>query len=421
MKMKSRRDFISQGLTLVGASALPTFWLPRAYAASDGQMVFIFLRGGADALGLISPAGDDFTTLKKWRPNISLDSPITLTGNLVAHARLAPLLSDPDLKSQLNLIPHVGSLNETRSHFEQMAHVESGDAVGNTSSGFLARAAVAMGRRATFAMANGIPASLVGVNTLVLQEPAQLQSQFKYSTWQMPFTRSQRLGMYKIDPGESGDADIDKVAHVAQLQFDQLEGPKPITAQSLVNAGNYKNNSLFGQRLAVAAAMLDSAANPAFIAVDAEHVWDTHAAQQTNDTSVGAFGAKVDDLAKNLLAFKNDLVKRGKWSTTTVVILSEFGRTIKENGDHGTDHGRGGVAILMGAGVKSFTDRTVTSVRSWSLPATADASTALDVKHDYRLILAEILQKRCGMSQTDVVDLFLGKIKIGDFLSVVSS
>jgi uncharacterized protein (DUF1501 family) len=421
MKKTSRRDFVYQALALAGASALPSFWLSRAQAAGGGgQMVFIFLRGGADALGLISPSGDDFKALKKWRPNTSLASPIDLTANLVAHARLAPLLSDADLKANLNFIPHVGSLNETRSHFEQMARVESGDAIGSTSSGFLARAAVALGRRQTFAIANGVPASLRGTNPLVIQDPAKLQAQFTFSSWQMPFTRAQRLGMYKIAAGESGDADIDKVARIAQSQFDALDTGKIVTAQDLVSAGNYMNKSLFGQRLAVAAAMLDSAANPAFIAVDAEQLWDTHAAQQTNDLSVGAFGAKVDDLAKNLLAFKNDLVKRRKWATTTVVLISEFGRTIKENGDHGTDHGRGGIAILMGAGVKSFTDKSVNSVRAWSLPDKADSSTALDVKHDYRLILAEILQKRCGMSQSAVVDLFLGKIKTGDFLNLVA-
>src|SRR6185369_12002832 len=129
-------------------------------------------------------------------------------------------------------------------------------------------------------------------------------------------------------PGESGDGLVDGLARQAQAQFDTLAGAmQGVTIAGLIGAGGYQQSS-FGQRLAVAAAMLASPANPAIVTVDAEHVWDTHFNQATNDpTGYSAYGKKVDDVAKNLVAFKSDLQRRGLWDDTAVVLMSEFGRT----------------------------------------------------------------------------------------------
>lgn len=414
-----RRDFIFNSLAMAGVTAFPAFWPRTAYAAAPGQLVFIFLRGGADALGMVSPAGTAFNTLKALRPNLSIASPVALTSKLVLHPKLAPLISDAAINAQINFILHAGSINDTRSHFEQMARIESGDAVGLQSTGFLGRAAVSMNNRATFAIGSQIPTSLRGTNPVVIQDPAKLQGGLNMAAWNSTMTRSQRLGMYKKTATESGDAKIDTYARLAQTQYDLLDDV-PMTLSGLVSAGQYIN-SRFGQRLATAGAMLASAANPAFVCVDGEHLWDTHMNQGTNDLTLTGMGAKIDDVARNLLAFKKDLVKRGKWATTTIVVVSEFGRTIKENQDRGCDHGRGGMMILMGAGVKNYNDTTYKGVREWTLPSgTLDSSSALDVKHDYRLVLAEILEKRCLIPRATVLSLFLNQIDAANYLSVVA-
>ena len=165
--------------------------------------------------------------------------------------------------------------------------------------------------------------------------------------------------------------------------------------------------------------MLASVANPAFVTVDAEHDWDTHANQRTNELTFGAFGTKVDDIGRNLLAFKNDLVARGKWATTAVVVITEFGRTILENANKGSDHGRGGLILLMGGRIRPFTNAAYTGLRNWTIPTTADASSALDVVHDYRIVLSEILQKNCGLTAAQATSIFLSQINVASSLSTV--
>ena len=415
-----RRDFLTRSLALAGISCLPSFVSRRAGAqtAPTGQLVFVFLRGGADPLGLAAPTGAALTRLNDLRPNLAVAGAVPF-GTLALHPRLAtPLLSDAELAAHLNVVIHAGSLNETRSHFEQMARIEGGDMTGFPVDGILGRAAKLI-NRSTFAIGNAVPASLRGTNPLVLTDPAKLQA--GYSAYNMKpgtaFTRSHRLGMYKVAAGEAGDTKIDALARLAQSQFDLIDDV-PVTLAQLVGQHGYLNTP-FGQRLSVAAHMLASVANPAFVTVDAEHDWDTHANQRTNDLTFGAFGTKVDDIGRNLLAFKNDLVARGKWATTAVVVITEFGRTILENANKGSDHGRGGLILLMGGRIRPFTNTAYTGLRNWTIPTTADASTALDVVHDYRIVLSEILQKNCGLTAAQATSIFLSQINVASSLSTV--
>lgn len=161
-----------------------------------------------------------------------------------------------------------------------------------------------MSGRATFAIGNAVPTSLRGTNPVLLQDPAKLQAGYSAYNLKTGFTRSQRLGMYKKTANETGDANIDSFARLAQTQYDLLDDV-PVTLSQLVTGGGYLNTS-FGQRLSVAGAMLASAANPAFVSVDAEHSWDTHSTQNTNASlsTWGAFSGKVDDLARNLWLLK---------------------------------------------------------------------------------------------------------------------
>lgn len=415
-----RRNFLTGSLALAGIGCLPAFLSQRARAQTPttGQLVFIFLRGGADPLGLAAPSGTALTLLNEFRPNLAISGAVPF-GSLLLHPKLAtPLLSDAEIAAHLNFVIHSGSLNETRSHFEQMARIENGDMSGFPADGILGRAAKLI-NRSTFAIGNAVPTSLRGTNPLVLTDPAKLQA--GYSAYNMKpgtaFTRDHRLGMYKLAAGETGDAKIDGLARLAQAQFDLIDDV-PITLSQLVGQHGYLNTP-FGQRLSVAAHMLSSNANPAFVTVDAEHDWDTHANQRTNELAFGTFGTKVDDLGRNLLAFKKDLVARGKWATTAVVVITEFGRTIMENANKGSDHGRGGLMMLMGGRLKPFTDTSYAGSRNWTIPTTADVSTPLSIVHDYRIVLSEILQRNCGLTSAQATSIFLNQIDVSTSLSTV--
>lgn len=391
-----------------------------AAVPTNKHLVFVFLRGGLDGLGLVSPLGADGARLAAWRPNIGLQNPLPFSTTLGVHRLLAPLLDDAAIRDRLNVVLHAGSLNETRSHFEQMDHVESGNATGTTATGFLGVAANALGR-STVAVGALMPSSLRSANPIVLSDPARVQASYAHGGLRPGLTRAQRMGLYQKASAESGDAQVHTVAQQAQSQLDAVASAlSSQTLSGLVSAGSYLNTP-FGQRLAVAATMLATPANPAIVTVDAEHGWDTHNNQATNDaTSFGAYGKKVDDLARNLRAFKNDLVRRGKWDSAAIVLLSEFGRTVRENANQGSDHGRGGVMLLRGGAVRSHVDAGYVGPRSYALPSAVDESAALDVKVDYRAVMAELLQRHLGVPQASVLGLFRGAApSVSDYLNVV--
>ena len=415
--MLSRRDWLVGSLAGVGA-----WWLPRSMAraqvAGPNHLVFVFLRGGADPLGWFAPRGTGEQALAAYRPSISLASPLAFSPTLAANRFLAPMLGDAALMSGFNVVLHAGSIHETRSHAEQIAHVESGDSAGSTPTGFLAGAVRALSRQSA-AIAGVMPGSLRGADAVCLTDPLQLQAGYADAAFRFGMSRAGRMGLYRF-----GDPRVDAVATIAQAQLEALSASLgTATKDGLTAAGHYlSSNHEFGPRLAVAAAVLASSWNPAIVTVDAGHDWDTHFGEYPNDPNQWyGLAKKLDDFATNMVAFKNDLVARNQWNRTAIVVISEFGRTVKENGSAGTDHGRGGLMLLLGGAIRPHSDTGYRGLRSYTIPASADSSTALAVVHDYRLVMAELLERHLGLARSAVLDLFrpANVINPADYLNVL--
>jgi uncharacterized protein (DUF1501 family) len=419
----NRRQMLSASLAAAGGGFVPGFWrsVARAQTVSTKHVVFIFMRGGVDGLSLVSPTGAAYNALKTYRPTLSITSPISYSASLCLHPQLAPLLNDSELKAHLNFVVQAGSVRDTRSHFVQMAHVEAGDSSQIPNTGFLGVTANVLARNAV-GIGMTTPPSLKGTEPLVLTDPERLGANYADGNLKPGLSRAQRLGLYKKLSGEIGDAAVDAVARKAESQFENVLGSLGgASTASLLSRGGYDATSPFAKRLAVAGAMLSSSANPAVLTLDADQGWDTHSNQVTNSTDWHTMGRKIDDLARALALFKKDLVTRGKWGNTVVVLLSEFGRTVKENGSRGTDHGRGGLMILMGGSVRPHSDPAYLGARAYSLPTTADSSTALTVLHDYRVVMAEIIHRHLGVGQTQACSLFnpAGSVQPNQFLNVL--
>ncbi len=431
-----RREFLQSSLLTLGTAALPSFLSPLANAqvAAGKHMVFIFLRGGADSLAMVPPTGTQATQLAAWRPNVTPAGAIPISPTLALHSGFAPIWNDLNARGDFNVVINSGSIYETRSHFEQQAIIECGNSSTILSDGFLVRASQLLNQSAV-GVSSQMPASLRGGlgQAILLQDPAQLDAYYTKVNMRSGLTRAQRLGLYMNAAGETGDALIHHHASIANSQYEllstQLAGQ---TAASLVNNGGYYINtnnysSLFAQRLALAAALIGSGLAPGIVSVDGDQGWDTHQNQNTNSPSTwNSFGWKIDDLVKNLLAFRNDLVRRGKWANTIVVVMSEFGRTIKENPSLGTDHGRGGAMLLFGGNIRPHSDVNYASglatARQWVLPTSVDSSTALSIQIDHRAVLAEILERHCGIPQTYVIGasgLFYGQLAAYQYLKVL--
>lgn len=264
-----------------------------------------------------------------------------------------------------------------------------------------------------------MPRSLRGTNAVCLTDPAELRDDFSNGPFRSGLNRHARMGLYRF-----ADARVDALATLAESQLATLSGALgTATKDDLTSTGNYVAAAHeFGARLAVAAALIGSSWSPAIVTVDAGHDWDTHYAEFPNDlTQWYGLARKVDDVARNLVAFKNDLVKRGKWDTTAIAVVSEFGRTVKENGNGGTDHGRGGLMMLLGGPIRPHADTGYRGLRSYQIPQTVDSSTALPLVHDYRVVMAELLEAHLGIARSTVLAMFnpAGSVNPAAYLNVL--
>lgn len=390
-----RRSFLAGCLSGLGLAMLP-----RAAVGAPGspRLVFVFLRGGTDALSLFAPRGADWTKLKQVRPTIAMAAPLAFSAELYAHPQLAPLLAS-DVAADLGVVLHAGGVADTRSHFDQQYRIETGTNATTGTSGFLARIAQALGV-APAAIDRTAPTSLLGTKPLVISDPARVQNGYTDGALDPRYTRAKRLGTYRGAAGVVGDANVDAAAAKALADGNVLAGElNGATLATLTAQHGYDPASMFGGRLALTAKLMTSSLDPRLFAVDGEQFWDSHTNQLTNgSTSWTTLYKSVADLGTNLAAFRRDLLARGLWANTTVVVMSEFGRTVGENHAAGTDHGRGGVMLVMGGKVRGFADANYLGRRAWTLPSTIDVSTPLAVVHDYRTVLAEILEKQFAMT-----------------------
>jgi uncharacterized protein (DUF1501 family) len=401
-----RRSFLAGCLSGMGAMLLSR---GEAATTASPRLVFVFLRGGVDALSLFAPRGAAWTALQAVRPTIAMTGPLAFSPELYAHPQLAPLL-DPAVAANLSVVLHAGGVVDTRSHFDQQYRIETGIDAASGTTGFLARLAQALAV-GTAAIDRTAPASLLGARPLVMSDPARVQNTFTAGSLDPRYTRAQRLGMYRGADAVVGAQAIDAAAAQALADGDVLAGElSGTTLASLTAQHGYDPTSQFGGRLALTAKLMTSSLDPRLFAVDGEQFWDSHTNQLTNDsTSWTTLLKSIRDLGTNLAAFRRDLVARGLWANTTVVVMSEFGRTVGQNQGAGTDHGRGGVMLVMGGKIRGFADAGYLGRRAWTLPSTIDVSTPLPVVHDYRTVLAEILERQFAMTTAAARAVFLNQ------------
>jgi uncharacterized protein (DUF1501 family) len=153
----------------------------------------------------------------------------------------------------------------------------------------------------------------------------------------------------------------------------------------------------FGRGLRSAAALIKADVGIEAIQLDIGG-WDTHSAQAP---LTGSMSRTMTDLAQSLAAFHADTLTGGVSYNITVVVISEFGRNVRENGSQGTDHGRGSCMFVMGPGIaggRVLTNNWVPLARE-----NLEAGQDLRVTIDHRDVLAEIVSRRLGNPNLDVI------------------
>jgi uncharacterized protein (DUF1501 family) len=400
----TRRAFVGAATGVVAAATMPA-WLPKVVLAQSASsrdiIVSIFLRGGADGLSMVYPFTDNNYYL--GRPTIAIPRPdssnanrgVALNGQFALSKAMGSLL--PAYQAGNLLVVHgAGLVNNTRSHFDAQRFIEVGKAADpNLVTGWLGRhLATSTPMRSdaplrALGLSQGLARTLVGApRTIPVPNPAN------FGLGGSSTTRAERMAWLRDDYTEVdtsiGAPALDALNTVSLLNAINFTGYAP-------SGGAVYPNSGFGRGMRSAAALIKADIGIEALQLDIGG-WDTHSAQAP---VTGSMSRSMQDLSDSLAAFHADVLTGGVTYNVTVVVVSEFGRNVRENGSQGTDHGRGTCMLVMGPGIaggRVLTNNWVPLARE-NLEAQQD----LRVTIDHRDILAEIVTRRLGNPNLGVI------------------
>jgi uncharacterized protein (DUF1501 family) len=382
--MLTRRYFLrSSAVTLAGFGAAPS-WLLRAASPSPQEgtrrkiLISIFQRGAADGLNIVVPFSD--SKYYEMRPTIAVPQPgrpngaIDLDGQFALHPSLQQLKPLWDSK-QFAIVHAVGSPEGNRSHFEMQDQMESGTPGRTLEDGWLNRAlppstpatspirAVAMGAK--------MPRTLRGNrNAIAVGDLQQFQA------------RNQEVAsILESMYASTGDAQLKSQG---KGTFEALRMIESINRMPYTPANGAQYVGEFGNALRQIARLIK--ANTGLEAAFAEiGGWDHH----TNEN--GQLPPLLQQFGNSLAAFCRDMGDR--MEDIVLVSMSEFGRTAREDGNNGTDHGHGTVMFVLGGPVQGG---KVFGRWPGLEPEQLFQRRDLEVTTDYRAVLGELVRQHLG-------------------------
>jgi uncharacterized protein (DUF1501 family) len=348
--MMNRRVFLKNGsLALVSLGFAPTFVAQAAQAAQARKkiLITIFQRGAVDGLNMVVPFGEE--AYYGNRPSIAIPRPnqndgaIDLDGFFGLHPRMASLA--PFFKrGELAIVHATGSHDETRSHFDAQDYMESGTpGVKSTRDGWLNRYLHAQEHEnaspfRAVALAPQLPRTLQGTSpALAIGTLAQFGVRGGAATDMLS-------NSFEAQYAQAADS---LLAPTGKEAFDAIKMMKLAdpAQYSPANSAEYPRSG-FGEAMKQIAQIVksDLGLEVAFAELGQ---WDHHA---NEGSTQGQIANRLDDFARGISAFATDLGER--MADVVVITMSEFGRTVKENGNRGTDHGHGNAMLILGGPVK---------------------------------------------------------------------
>lgn len=338
----------------IGLGGIPSF-MARAAGSHKHQVLFgrkkvlvcIFQRGAMDGLMAVTPFTDPY--LQAARPDLFIPavkkgngkSLLDLDGRFGLHPSLEtfmPLFQE----KRLAIVHGMGSPNKTRSHFDAQDYMESGTPFSKgTASGWLNRAIGLMGHDASpfraVSLTSSLPRSFYGEQpAIAIRDLRDFAVQVKGNASVATQTAKSFEDLYDQTSStllkQTGKESFEAVKMLQQADVRQY---KP------ENNAEYPRTSLGNSLRQIAQLIkMDVGLEVAFAESGG---WDTHLNQGADS---GVFARNAKDLAESMTAFWNDLEKYQ--ADLTVMTMTEFGRTVKQNGTRGTDHGRASCAFILG-------------------------------------------------------------------------
>jgi uncharacterized protein (DUF1501 family) len=396
----SRRDFIRAAATLAAAGVVlmgPHAWAARALGGdgSRKRLVVVFMRGAVDGLNVVVPCGDSQYYDHRSTIAIPRGSGEGAAINLDGHFGLNPNLSAlmPYWKDGTLAFVHAsGSPDPTRSHFDAQFFMESGTPGDRaTADGWMNRVLAALPGRhdSTEALSMGplVPRILTGrapVANLPMGRGAARPMPLDNPRIEEAFDRLYDGGDALSRAYREGRAARRKL--LAELEADMNEA----------NAGAPMPNGFSGdaERLARLIAR-DPTIRLAFVALGG---WDTHVSQGANR---GQLANHLKPLGDGLADFARQLGPA--YGDTVILVISEFGRTVHENGNAGTDHGHGNVIWAMGGPIRG---RRVYADWRGLNPAALYQERDVPVTTDFREPICRVLSAHLGLGDDQLAQVF---------------
>lgn len=394
MKQRQLPQFSRRAL--LGASALSSLGLllepstgradaPVALPSPSTQVLLcVFLRGAADGLNIVVPHTDE--DYYRARQSIAIPRPgeregaIDLDGRFGLHPRLAPLKAAYDA-GELALVHAVGSPHPTRSHFEAQDYMEAA-VVGDrsTSRGWLSR---------YLALRPATPSSSLRAVAVTSRAPLSLRG------YQNAII-TQNLRKYRLGGSEELapvlGRGFERLYRADSVDISERAGGQALGTSALLRkllrGRRTSGYSRDAQDFADVARLIkaDVGLETAWLELGG---WDTHRGQGRSES--GDLPRQLDRLGRALSEFRADL--GSDFERVVVVVMSEFGRTVRENGSGGTDHGHGSVMLVLGGKVAG-------GQVLGSFPGLATEhlheERDLAVTTDFRDVLAEVCERHLG-------------------------
>ncbi len=331
-----RRSFLKSALTamaLGGAAPSLLARTARAARAEGKTLVVVQLTGGNDALNTLVPFRQ--ALYRRLRPNLALkrEDLLPVSDRLGLHPALRPLMPLFE-RGRLALVQGIGYPRPSRSHFVSMAVWHTADPEQKALTGWLGRyldeahdpfCAVNFGVLTPLALrgAERTAPSLVSLDRFALRLPPGFETRLE-EVLRTPYQGLEEAVRRRLAELKAA---TERVARIPRKKVADLEGTR------------------FGQSLADVLAMLD-APDPPRVFYTALGGFDTHADEPPRHQALLA------ELAGGLAAFYRELRGIGRERDVVVLVFSEFGRRVAENGSLGTDHGKAGLALVLGGAVR---------------------------------------------------------------------
>jgi len=414
--MLTRRIFLrGSAMVMAGMGSAP-LWLTRTAAAESRKsktLVVIFMRGAADGLNIVVPFGE--TRYRELRPTLGIAPPtrqdngnigpfgpaIDLDGTFALNGALQPLKALWD-KQQLAIVEATGSPDPTRSHFDAQDYMESGTPGKSVSGGWLNRALPAAAHDVSplraVALGNQVPRTLRGEHEVIAIGNAQ---QFKIGNQD---TASILRNMYSLSPDapfrRTGTDAFEAMKMLASIgvgapdaEFGGPIGPAGLVGPGGIPGGRarYAQGGELGRNLQELARLIkaDAGVEAAFAEIGG---WDHHGNENQQMANL------LRQFSSAIAAFSDDMGDR--MEDIVLVTMSEFGRTVEENGDAGTDHGHGSMMMVLGGPVQGGkVYGKWPGLEKEQLYEGRD----LAVTTDFRVVLSELVRGHLGQSDLSAV------------------